>query len=287
MDKDISVIIPYYKGNKYIPKIIEMINKNVSLLQNKTVELIIVNDSPELPIDFNKQACQGYSVKLITNQKNQGIHRTRVNGLEHSEGKYVLFLDQDDEISDDALLTQLNSIGDSDAVIGNGYYEDSEMNKIALYKNKKQLGFVNRVSFYFYFGNVIASPGLSLIKKNAIPNLWKTTFMKTNGADDWLLWVSFLLDGKSFALNSKKIYVHKNVGHNTSDDDNLMLNSSSEGLDILIKSYKVPSYLISAYRNRLKMRRQIVEGASISNKLFRYFLHPMHSWYLIRIKLGI
>lgn len=287
MSIDISVVVPVYKGNHYLPNIIQMMEKNAKNLFPKTLELVLVNDFPEIELSFRLEDCQNFSIIAIKNPNNQGIHRTRVNGLNHAQGEYVLFLDQDDEISDNALSSQLSAIGECDAVISNGYYEDTNMEKILLYQTSKNLGFVKNINFYFHFGNMIASPGVSLIKKESIPEVWKSQFMTINGADDWLLWVSFLLDGHTFATNNDKTYIHKNVGANTSDDDDLMLSSSKEALDIVLHFYKISDKLKKAYENRLLMRRQMVDNRSKQNKVKQYLIHPDIFWYLLRVKLGI
>lgn len=45
------------------------------------------------------------------------IYGARVRGLENSSGKYVLFLDQDDQICPDYFLSQLQCIRDNDGVV--------------------------------------------------------------------------------------------------------------------------------------------------------------------------
>ena len=54
-----------------------------------SVELILVNDSPDEELVIPK--CQEFDVKLFRNKRNLGIQQTRVNGLEKSIGKYIIF----------------------------------------------------------------------------------------------------------------------------------------------------------------------------------------------------
>lgn len=51
------------------------------------------------------------------------------------------------------------------------YSENSDGIRIELYKNKKQMSVVNNFSYYFYFGNRLASPGLCLIQREKIPSV--------------------------------------------------------------------------------------------------------------------
>jgi len=76
------------------------------------------------------------SMKVYTNKRNLGIHASRICGLHHSTGEYILFLDQDDVIEPRYFLSQFQAIGDSDAVICNATqnsrsrYSDAEFNNI-------------------------------------------------------------------------------------------------------------------------------------------------------------
>ena len=94
---DVSVIIPIYKGNGYIESLLNKIEKNYQESQ-KEIEVIFVNDYPDEEIIVGSQ--HDFPIRIINNEMNQGIHQTRINGLKKAIGKYILFLDQDDEISD-------------------------------------------------------------------------------------------------------------------------------------------------------------------------------------------
>lgn len=117
---DVSVIIPIYKGNGYIESLLNKIEKNYQESQ-KEIEVIFVNDYPDEEIIVGSQ--HDFPIRIINNEMNQGIHQTRVNGLNKATGKYILFLDQDDEIADHCLKSQLAHIGNADVCIANGIME--------------------------------------------------------------------------------------------------------------------------------------------------------------------
>ena len=100
---DVSIIIPIYKGNGYIESLLNKIEKNYQESQ-KEIEVIFVNDYPDEEIIINGQ--YDFKIEVINNKVNQGIHQTRINGLKKALGKYILFLDQDDEISDFFIKSQ-------------------------------------------------------------------------------------------------------------------------------------------------------------------------------------
>lgn len=96
-----SVIVPIYYGRKYIKTLINMVEKNAAKV-NGEIALLFVVDSLEEDI---KDLCKSEKIKIqiIQNKKNQGIHYSRVQGINQANGKYILMLDQDNKISDNFL----------------------------------------------------------------------------------------------------------------------------------------------------------------------------------------
>ena len=225
---DVSVIVPFYKGNKYINNILKMIKENAALAEGISIEAILVNDSPEIKLQYDEKLVEGYALKIIQHEKNMGIHQARITGINEAKGIYILMLDQDDKIKAETIKSQYNVVDGLDAVISNGYSENEKGEKTKLFKNSHQMEYANDLSFYFYFGNVIASPGLCMLKKATLPKLWLSKIMTVNGADDWLLWVDFLNNGRKFAINNICLYTHINDGRNTSNDNAKILESSLE-----------------------------------------------------------
>lgn len=278
---DVSVIVPFYKGNKYINNILGMMKDNAANAKGISIEVVIVNDSPEIGIQYNKDLVDGYLLTIEQHTKNRGIQQARISGINVAQGKYVLMLDQDDAIVPNAIKNQFDLIGDNVAILSNGYSENSEGVRTKLYKSKKQMMAVNDISYYFYFGNIIASPGVCLLKKDKIPSLWMHKVMSINGADDWLLWVLFLSENNRFALNDEFLYTHKNDGQNTSDNEGRMLDSSQEALDIVKSEGIIDKHLIEVYERRIKMRRRYFEGGKV-DKALQYLKNLDIFWYVFR-----
>ena len=230
---DISIVIPFYKGNRYIKKLLNVIQHNRKNLyfENISSEIIIVNDSPETPVLIDDEHLLN-GVRIIDNPYNQGIHQSRVNGLNAAEGKYVLFLDQDDLISNNALLSQMKAIKSYDFVVGNGYKTDSKT-RYELYKTIKEQKKCLNLKYYYYYTCPIISPGLVLIKKTAIPEAWKINILKHNGSDDFYLWMLMLLNGARGTINRNHVYTHIYTGDNTSLDASYMRESTKECVDNL------------------------------------------------------
>lgn len=96
----ISIVIPVYNAERFLPKCITSI-------QNQTYdnfECIFVNDgssdnSAQVILDIAKKDSR---FKLL-NQENSGVSSARNNGVRHSIGQYITFIDADDWIDEDYL----------------------------------------------------------------------------------------------------------------------------------------------------------------------------------------
>lgn len=229
----ISIITPIYNGNKYLNNYLKMIKQAISKISE--IEVIWVNDSPNIPIEYDKNLAKDVNVQIIENKENSGIHKSRVNGLKQAKGKYILFLDQDDEITEDALLSQYNKIQGHDLVIGNGYFEDKNGSH-KIFENEYSLKFATKKKPYILVRDFIVSPGQCLIKKEAIPKEWQEDILKNNGTDDFLLWLLMFNNNSKITINFECIYKHKYTGENLSLEKDNMYKSQLELLDILAKN---------------------------------------------------
>lgn len=228
----ISVIVPLYHGKKYISDILEMMDNNLrEENSNFEIELIFVNDCPdELITENDIQICDRIKPILLFNDKNCGIHYSRVKGLNKAHGEYVLFLDQDDRIRNDYFESQLKHIGKADVVVSNGIAQYPEYDKM-LYRYWFMQWTVKHIWFYAKFDCRIISPGQCLIKRECIPAVWKENILENNGADDYYLWLVLLSLGTKFEINREKLYTHVYTSVNSSLDNDKMKQSVKEVLD--------------------------------------------------------
>ena len=97
----ISVIIPFYHGEKYIENCLDSIRK-----QNyPALEVLVVDDgsgeeSREIVAEYGKK----YSMNItIIPQENQGQGAARNTGMREAGGKYLCFVDQDDTLAEGIL----------------------------------------------------------------------------------------------------------------------------------------------------------------------------------------
>ncbi len=92
---ELSIIVPVYKVEKYLPKCIDSI-----LAQTfKDFELILIDDGSP---DHCGEICDEYATKdpriRVIHQENQGVSAARNAGLDIATGSYIGFVDSDDWI---------------------------------------------------------------------------------------------------------------------------------------------------------------------------------------------
>ncbi len=256
---DISIIIPLYKGAKYIDRLMQMITDNYlykELYKGCKLEVIFVNDFPEQDIEIQENF---FSVRVITNCENQGIHKTRVNGIAQARGEYAIMLDQDDLIKTNYLYSQWEMIksNNADFCVCKGWR--SRFRTIGNVKNFEAQ--INDLGYYFTSGNPIMSPGQVILRKKSIPEEWKENILHRNGADDCFLWMLILLTGKKFIVNEEFLFYHTPERTNDSITSNAMTASLEEMRQILKKI----GYL-SEIREK-QIEQQLMERDLINGKM--------------------
>jgi len=208
----VSFIIPVYYGKKYLNSLLENLSEIAEKTYNENsckVEVILVNDSPKQKITITST---NVDFVILNNDRNRGIHYSRVRGLAQAQGDYVVFLDQDDKLDSSYLISQLKCIGDYDVVICNGIFRNDR----AIMQNEEAYRKVEDKTYYIGHLDSIVSPGQALIKRTAIPVGWTQYIMKNNYCDDALLWVLMKNDNKKFKVNKEILYYHCETDKNTS-----------------------------------------------------------------------
>ncbi len=111
----ISVIVPVYNAEKYLPETVGSILSQTYA----DFELILVDDGS---IDNSLKIAQIYSAKdgriRVLSQKNSGVTKARAKGVSEARGEWICFVDADDFLSQNALESLLDHCDDVDIVIG-------------------------------------------------------------------------------------------------------------------------------------------------------------------------
>ncbi|MEN2436462.1 glycosyltransferase [Weeksellaceae bacterium A-14] len=116
----VTVVIPVYKVEKFIERCLASV---VSQSYNE-IECILVNDvTPDKSMIIAEKYISEHpdvDFKIINQPKNMGLSMARNAGMESAKGKYIYFLDSDDEIKKFAIehLVALAEKTDAQLVLG-------------------------------------------------------------------------------------------------------------------------------------------------------------------------
>ena len=146
----ISVIVPVYNVEKYLPACIESINAQTY----KNIEVLLIDDGST---DSSGQICdkvaKGNTCFKVFHKQNGGLSDARNFGIEKASGKWLTFVDSDDYISKDCIEYLLNLAITTDSKIaagahttfyesGNRFYKGFEENSVKVLSEKEALNHI-------------------------------------------------------------------------------------------------------------------------------------------------
>lgn len=158
MSELITIIVPVYNVEDYLPRCIE----SLILQKYSNIEILLINDGS---LDNSLEICRKYAEKDIRikvfDKVNGGVSSARNVGLENASGKYVMFVDSDDYVSKDYCQNLYNIISDSDLDVVctshynvNGDYKKVNSNtvnlKLTSYEALKRFFLGNGINCYLF-----------------------------------------------------------------------------------------------------------------------------------------
>lgn len=126
MSPIVSIVIPVFNAEKYLPQCLD----SIRCQSFKDWECILVNDGSN---DASHEICNHYSLiderfKVIS-QNNKGVSAARNSALKVVNGSYISFIDSDDWIESDYLEYMIQHAEDCDLVVSGQIRELSDGRK--------------------------------------------------------------------------------------------------------------------------------------------------------------
>ena len=124
-----SFIVPVYNTEKYLKKCLDsLVNQTY-----KDFEIIVVNDgSTDKSSSIISKYQKKYKNIIVIDKENEGLSMARNRGVQKSSGKYIIFVDSDDYVSNKLLEEVDKKIDDSDILrfqIATEYEEYTKINE--------------------------------------------------------------------------------------------------------------------------------------------------------------
>lgn len=234
---DISIIIPVYNGEKYINRIIDKI------LASPLNKEIIVIDSCSCDNSLAILKKYGQKIKLITTDYNHGVSYARNLGINASNGKYIGFVDIDDDIDPDIFLKMYEKAlkHDSDICVCN--YDEFYETKDSKNKSKYIYDFNKDFLKNYLLDKISPAVWDKIYKKEFINNL-KFNENLNIGED-------ILFNLEAFIKTEKVVFINEYLYHYLQQDKSVMHKLSPKHLEFeqVVNNLKTEdqSYLTAKY----------------------------------------
>lgn len=222
----ISIIVPVYNTEKYLPKCLDsLINQSY-----KNIEIICINDGSP---DNSKQILQQFALKdqriIIVDKKNGGLSDARNKGLEYVNGDYLMYVDSDDWIDRNTCKEAISKILEFNVDIVMWDYIREYSNR-SLKKNifTKNIYFDKADTYFLLYRRLFGLYGEELAQlenADAIVTVWgklyKTSLIKT------VKFINTNLVGTEDAIFNIEVfnkvnsvyYIHKYFSHYRKDNE--------------------------------------------------------------------
>lgn len=173
MEKTVSVIVPVFNTQDYVSGCVESIIKQTY----NNLQIILVDDGST---DRSGELCDHFSTVdnriTVIHKKNGGLSSARNAGLKIATGKYVMFVDGDDYITENAVEILVNTASVSNVDIVQFSYKETNLPYKNLYAGFN--GDINVMydtkdffDYLYKFGGVAASACTKFYKRSLFNNL--------------------------------------------------------------------------------------------------------------------
>ena len=251
--KHISIIIPVYNDGKSIRSIISKILSETRI----EIELIIVNDgstdnTSEIVTSFHDPRI------ILISQENKGVYSARNAALNRHTGKWVMFLDADDDFENDMIFQRVKTAEreNIDVLITNGKFVNSTSSRDGKLIHTKQI----------YNKSINGNEWIrNAVNKNEWPHyLWlqlvSSNYLKENNltfnaghSHQDILWSTML------ALKNGRFYISQESDYYYVSNPSSITNSNKYYDRRALNYIEVISKLISYSKNHSNLKPELLK----------------------------
>lgn len=219
MNPKISLIVPCYNVEKYLPNCFACIERQTF----RDFEVIFINDAST---DETKELLQEYIkdrkyAKYCEHDVNKGVGETRNVGLKMAIGEFITFYDPDDVLHPNFLDVLYNTIVRHDAGMCVCKFKSVKNNEVVKFNgscittvDEVIEGFENVVDALFRIDNYLGWASWNKIYKSEIIKKYQINFGDIRWSEDSFFNASYIVHCKKVVLNHSVLY--KYVQHSES-----------------------------------------------------------------------
>ena len=243
MKPKISVIIPVYNGEKYLPRCLD------SLLEQSFKDWVAIciddgsTDSTGKILDKYAKLDKRF---IVIHKKNAGVSAARNDGIKKASGDYIHFMDADDVIDENYYKEMIFNSNNAD-VVCSGFVSNTKYSSNLIYKKKHVVKTL--------FGKLFWSQ--ALLKSFVWRYLFKTDFIKKHKLHFDTKLISqedaiFVLD--AISLSSNMVIVPNVNYHYMFNETSALNNKDSKHREKLKAQYKIGK----EYRKKYAKENKVV-----------------------------
>lgn len=209
----ITVYITSHNYAKYIEQAIRSVLNQTF----QDFELLIFNDgSTDNTAEILKKYDTCDNIKII-NQENQGLPKTCNNALKIAQGEYIMRLDADDFLDENALSVMSNTLNahPEAGLVYSDYYEVDKEGKILNIIRRDKIGEEDKIL------DLPAHGACTMIRKKCICELGGYND-NTLCQDGYGLWIKFIKQFKPYNINLTLFYYRKHNDNLTSNTKKIL-----------------------------------------------------------------
>ncbi|VEE12017.1 glycosyltransferase [Streptococcus anginosus] len=243
----VSVVIPVYNAQDGIKQCLTSLLKQTF----KNFEIILLNDgSTDESLKVLQSYSSQYSFIKVIDKENEGVAKTRNQGILLAKGEYIIFIDNDDFVNEDYIEHFYNVIHQEKKDIVLGGYKRINQNKKIL--------FSQNLSDSEWSKYIIVAPWA---------RIYRTSFLRENNIEffDYPIGEDVIFSIKAYNKTDKIKIIDYN-GYNWFFNESSISNTSQKGFNFKID--------IIYFLNKVKE----VSGDSDYTK---YFIKRYYIWYLL------
>jgi len=208
MKKDlISIIVPIYNSEKTLERCVRSIINQTY----KNLEIILINDGSN---DNSLNICKDLKkiddrIKII-DSKNEGVSSARNKGIENALGKYIMFADSDDYVSNVWCESLYSIVDDNNFSICNIYCVDEITKEISVENNllEEKINFSIEDFFEVYKMKLLNQPYNKIYNKDRL-NEFNIRFDETLSlGEDLLFNLEYLMKCYRIEIINKRTYYY-------------------------------------------------------------------------------
>ena len=268
MKPRVSILIPVYKAEKYISKCLQSVLSQT--YQN--LEIIIVDDaSPDSSMDIAEKLIQQtvntFDIKILHNEKNQGIATVRNILLDHAKGDFILFVDSDDYIERDAIQSLVDIATNTNCdIVRCGYFE-AKGNNIRTINQRPWSDKTDLLKQHIKAWDSIEAMWQLFIRRSLIENHRIRFAEGINASEDHLMMIKLYFYANSIVNLEKPVYYYRkdNMQSVTHVNPKAFHDSMYKGMDNAIKFLK-DNGVYETYRDEVLTRTFLTKQTFLLNK---------------------